>query len=309
MYQMIHCMLKRCITNVTIIMVMKMQFKVKEDLNYYKIITKKSDNQIADDFGITRVTLSRWLKKSEISFINLETIYTAIYSEGILINKLKEELYKSQGDKNSMILFHGAKNEIIGNPSIEYSGNNKDFGKGFYLGSSIDQASNFVSTYKESSVYIYKLKDLDKLKIKEFNVSEDWMLLIAYFRGNLAEYKDSKKIKQLLKEIEGIDLIIAPIADNTMYSIMNDFILGEITNLQCVYALSANRLGKQYVILNDNTINKKLELLERCYVCNLEKENYVSQREVDSRIGREKVLLAKRQYAGKGKYIEELLND
>lgn len=286
-----------------------MKFKIKEDINYYKLISKKSDNDIAELLRISRMTLSRWIKGDKVSFDNLEKIYSMIFDEKIYINKLKEELYMSYEGNNSIILFHGAKGEIVGNPSIKYSGTNKDFGKGFYLGTSIDQASSFVSTYSESSVYIYKLNNIKNLRIKEFSVSEEWMLLIAYFRGNLEKYKDSKKIKELLLELEGIDIIIAPIADNTMYSIMNDFLNGEITNLQCLYALSANRLGKQYVLLNDNIIDNNLEFLERCYVCKKEREEYVKKREIDSKIGREKVLLAKREYAAKGKYIEELLND
>jgi len=285
-----------------------MQFKIKEDLNYYKLISKKSDSQIAEELGISRMTLSRWMKTSNISFKALENIYSLIFKEGIFINRLKEELYKSYEDSKNIVLFHGAKSEIVGYPQIAYSGANKDFGKGFYLGCSIDQASSFVSTYNESSVYIYKL-DTSGLKIKEFTVSEDWMLLIAYFRGNLESFKSSTKLKTLLSEIKDIDLIIAPIADNTMYSIMNDFVNGEITNLQCLFALSANRLGKQYVILNDNCIRNKLSCLERCYVCNDEKLNYAKSRDIDSKIGKDKVVLAKRKYAGKGKYIEELLND
>lgn len=286
-----------------------MEFRYNDDLKYYKLITHKSDNDIACSLGISRMTLSRWNKSSELSFQNLENIYELIYKEGIYINKLKEELYKSDENINEIILFHGAKNEIIGNPSVEYSGAKKDFGKGFYLGTSIEQAAAFISTYKESSVYIYKLKDLNNIKIREYSVNEDWMLLIAYFRGNLEEYKNSKRIKALLEQLEGVDIVIAPIADNTMYSIMNDFINGEITNSQCVYALSANRLGKQYVILNDAIIENNLEFLERCYVCTSEKEKYASEREVNSKLGRDKVVLAKRQFAGKGKYIEELLND
>lgn len=280
-----------------------------EDLKYYKLISKSNDSLIADKLKISRMTLSRWLKSNDISFDNLELIYSMIFAEQIYINKLKEELYKSYENDNSLVLFHGAKSEIIGNPSINYSGLNKDFGRGFYLGTSIDQASSFVSTYKESSVYVYKLNNINKLKIKEYNVCEDWMLLIAYFRGNLEKYKDSKKIKNLLKELEDVQVIIAPIANNTMYSIMNDFINGEITNLQCIYALSANRLGKQYVILNDKIINNDLEFLERCYVCKLEREDYAKKREVDSKLGKEKVIIAKRKYAETGKYIEDLLND
>lgn len=93
--------------------------------------------------------------------------------------------------------------------------------------------------YPSSSVYIFDFNK-ENIKLKEFNVSEEWMLLIAYFRGKLDEYKDSKTIKELLKNLKDIDVIVAPIADNTMYTILDDFIQGKITNQQCLNALSAN---------------------------------------------------------------------
>ena len=48
------------------------------------------------------------------------------------LNRLKEEMYSSSLDENHVLLFHGAKKELIGNPSIFYSEEKKDFGKGFY---------------------------------------------------------------------------------------------------------------------------------------------------------------------------------
>ena len=114
---------------------------------------------------------------------------------------------------------------------------------------------------------------------KEFVVSKEWMLLIAYFRGRIEEYKESKVIKKLLEEIKSVDVIVAPIADNTMYSILDDFISGIITDEQCLNALSANRLGKQYVFLNNAAIDRSLKMLERCYYCNEEKKDYLKEKE------------------------------
>lgn len=133
------------------------------------------------------------------------------------------------------------------------------------------------------------------------------MLLIAYFRGKLEEYKKSKKINKLLENLKGVDVIVAPIADNTMYTILDDFIQGKITNLQCLNALSANRLGLQYVFLSDKAIDNNLVMLERCYYSSSEKKDYQTYRLKENEIGKNKVKISLREYAGKGKYIEELL--
>ena len=203
-------------------------------------------------------------------------------------------------------MFHGAKLELNGDPSIEYSDDKKDFGKGFYLGESFEQSASFVVGYKKSSVYVFDF-NRSNINIKKFNASKEWMILIAYFMGRLEEYKDSNYIKELLNNIKDIDVIIAPIANNTMYTILDDFINGKITDLQCLNALSANRLGKQYVFLNDKVINKNLKMLERCFYCGHERNDYESLKLKENEIGKNKVIIALREFAGKGKYIEELL--
>lgn len=283
------------------------EINISKDLLYVKATLDLTEDGLAKFFGVTRMTLNRWLDgEFNATKENLEKIYNQIYQEGIELNYIKEELHKSLERKDNLILFHGAKNDLIGKPSIKYGEKNRDFGKGFYLGESVKQSVSFVSLYENSSLYIFNFNKKGT-KIKEFNVDRDWMLLIAYFRGRINNYKDSKIITNLLKELEGVDVVVAPIADNTMYSILNDFIGGTITDKQCLNALSANRLGKQYVFLNDKVINTNLTLLEKCYICEKEKDHIVEEKTRDDITGRAKVKLALREYAGKGKYIEDLL--
>ena len=284
-----------------------MFFNLKKDIDYSKAILGMNDVEIANFLGISRMTLSRWQNdKTKPSNDSLEKIYNKLYEKGIDLNRLKEEMYRSLTGKNHSLLFHGAKNELIGNPSVQFSEDKKDFGKGFYLGERIDQAASFVVGYPNSSVYIFDF-DMDSVKTIEYTVCEEWMLLIAYFRGKLDAYKNSGYLKKLLGNLKSVDVIIAPIADNTMYTILDDFIEGKITNLQCLNALSANRLGLQYVFLNDETLNKNLTMLERCYYSTSERKDYQAYRLKENEIGKNKVKIALREYAGKGKYIEEML--
>lgn len=284
-----------------------MDINIKKDLAYVKTILNYNDNQLSDLIDVSRMTLSRWVNRnSKPSSKNVEQIYSAIYCNGLKINDLKQEMFKSNEEKNKVILFHGAKGEFIGKPSILYSDDKKDFGKGFYLGTDVKQSASFVSNYKDSSIYVFEY-DLTKTKIKEYDVCNDWMMLIAYFRGKLNAYSDSKYIKTLLKQLEGIDVVIAPIADNTMYSILNDFTEGDITDKQCSYALSANRLGKQYIFLNDKAIKSSLKMIDKLYLCEDEKKYYQEIRKQETEIGKQKVKIAKREYAAKGMYIEEIL--
>jgi len=284
-----------------------MYFDFIKDLNYSKIVLGMNDSEFSDYLGISRMTLNRWQNNSVVpSYDSLEKIYDVFYSSNINLNRIKEELYSSSLRQNHKLLFHGSKNEIVGEPSIVFSDDKKDFGKGFYLGESFEQSSSFVVGFEKSSIYIFDF-DLKKANIKEYSVSKEWMILIAYFRGRLEEYKDSSYVKKILDELKNVDVVIAPIANNTMYTTLDDFISGKITDLQCLNALSANRLGMQYVFLNDDIISNSLTMLERCFYSQKERNDYQSYRLKENEIGKNKVKIALREYAGKGKYIEELL--
>lgn len=284
-----------------------MYFNYNKDLNYSKIVLGLNDTKMSEFIDVSRITLNRWFNNKNIpDYDTLEKIYNKLYDSNIYLNRVKEEMYNSSLKDNHVILFHGAKTEITGEPTINYSDDKKDFGKGFYLGESFEQSASFVVGYDKSSIYVF---DFDKknVKIKEYNVSKEWMLLIAYFRGRLEEYDNSEYVKNLLNELKDIDVVIAPIANNTMYTTLDDFISGKITDLQCLNALSANSLGKQYVFLNDKVINNNLKMLERCFYCKNERNDYQTYRLKENEIGKNKVKIALREYAGKGKYIEDLL--
>jgi hypothetical protein len=163
----------------------------------------------------------------------------------------------------------------------------------------------FVAAHNKSSLYMLKFKP-ENLKCKKFGVNREWMLTIAYFRGRLDEYSDTEIVKKLAKTTEGIDYIVAPIADNRMFEIIDNFIDGEITDVQCQHCLSATNLGMQYVFISERALSH-INLLERCYLTNLEKEAYLSSRQESFKMNMDKVKLARRQYRNQGEYIEKIL--
>ena len=70
-------------------------------------------------------------------------------------------------------------------------------------------------------------------------------MTIAYYRGALDEYKNHPVIKKIIEQSRACDYIIAPIADNRMFQIINSFIEGELTDEQCKHCLAATNLGMQ----------------------------------------------------------------
>ena len=71
-------------------------------------------------------------------------------------------------------------------------------------------------------------------------------MTIAYYRGILDEYKDHPAVKALIEQSRNCDYIIAPIADNRMFQIINSFIAGDLTDEQCKHCLAATN-GQNYL--------------------------------------------------------------
>lgn len=206
---------------------------------------------------------------------------------------------------NHKLLFHGTKRIIEGPLNVHVGRKNNDFGQGFYTGETYAQAISFISGYDWSSVYYLDFNS-QNLKCKEYHLNQEWMLTIAYFRGRLKGYEDHPIIKNLINKIENIDYLVAPIADNRMFRIIDSFIEGEITDEQCIHCLAAINLGFQYVFKTERALSQ-VRIVERCYLCSKEKEKYQIIRLEDNKVGDTKIKMARRQYRGQGQYIDDIL--
>lgn len=262
--------------------------------------------EFAQELGVSTSTVSRWKEPGEtVSPANLEKIYEYAFKKKIRLNKIKEQLFREECLENHVLLFHGAKTDISGDISIEKSRKNNDFGQGFYCGENLEQSAMFVSNFPHSSLYML---DFDKSGMTELKlgVEQDWMLMIAFFRGKLTGYAEHPMIQNILNRLNGIDYVVAPIADNRMFQIIDSFIEGEITDVQCRHCLSATNLGNQYVFLTQMAADR-IEILRKCYLASIEKEAYISVRSEDAKVSNDKVKIARKQYRGQGQYIEEIL--
>lgn len=283
-----------------------MKYNFSDDLKSIREILGLSQSDFAEQLGVEQVTISRnELGKTAPSTKLLESVYAFAFAKNIKINKLKEMLWRDNLGINEKLFFHGAKSEIEGEIDIHRGRHNNDFGQGFYTGESYDQAISFVSGFENPSVYYLSLDDRN-LKCKKYEVDQDWMMTIAYYRGALDEYKDHPTIKILIEQARNCDYIIAPIADNRMFQIINSFITGELTNEQCRHCLAATNLGMQYIFISEKAVFQT-KLIERCYISANEKEYYRNVRNAESKLGDDKVKLARKQYRGKGRYIDEIL--
>ena len=283
-----------------------MEYNFSKDLKSIREILGVSQSEFADQIGVEQVTISRnELGKTNPSAKILENVYTFAFAKNIKINKLKEMFWRDDLKKHEKLLFHGAKSKIDGEIDIHRGRHNNDFGQGFYAGESYEQAISFVSGFENSSVYYICFND-DDLTCKRYEVNQEWMMTIAYYRGALDEYKNHPVVKKIIEQSRACDYIIAPIADNRMFQIINSFIEGELTDEQCKHCLAATNLGMQYIFVSEKAVSQA-KLIECCYISQNEREYYKNIRLEESKLGANKVKLARKQYRGKGQYIDEIL--
>lgn len=69
--------------------------------------------------------------------------------------------------------------------------------------------------------------------------------------------------------------------------------------------MAATNLGMQYIFISEKAASQ-VEIVERCYISGNEREYYRNIRLEESKLGDDKVKLAKRQYRGQGRYIDEI---
>ena len=284
-----------------------MKYNVSEDIRIVCKILDISYSKLADELNVARSTIARIVSKDVYpSDMFLENFYSFAYSNShhpIRLNNLKIQFAKDcYGD----IFFHGSRSSIDGEIDLNHSRKDIDIGAGFYLGESYEQASSYIFANNKSSVYIFKINDLDTLKIKEVDVSLEWMLMVSFYRGQLYKYEKSKFLKSIINEIEKYDVVIAPIADNNMYDTMARFARGDITDQQAIYALSASHLGKQYVLKTEKAC-KSVQMINRLYLSKHEREDIEKERKEATTVALDKAMLAIENFRRIGRYIEEVL--
>ncbi len=283
-----------------------MSYSYIDDVHAIQEILGITQEELATKLGVQSVTISRNLhSKNKPSLRLLEDTYNFAFESGIRLGKLKEMLWRESMQPGHKLLLHGAKSEIEGDLSIAKSRVKNDFGQGFYTGESYDQAVSFVSGFENSSVYYLDFEDKD-LKCKKYEVNQEWMLTIAYFRQTLEGYEEHPLIQKMVTDVKECDYVIAPIADNRMFQIINSFINGEITDEQCKHCLAATNLGNQYVFTSEKAL-QCLKIVEHSYISKKEKEYYQNIRSEETRLGDDKVKMARRQFRGQGLYIDEIL--
>jgi hypothetical protein len=140
-----------------------------------------------------------------------------------------------------MILFHGS-TQVVEQPNLKYCRKNTDFGRGFYTTTSKEQAEqwcNILQKRKINSSKIVSTFEFDDQLLKsnlfivrDFNgVSEEWL---DFIYANRNGYKT-----------EFFDIVLGPVANDSLYATLQIFEQGIITKEQAIERLKTHTLVDQ----------------------------------------------------------------
>ena len=118
---------------------------------------------------------------------------------------------------------------------------------------------------------------VSKYKTSYFPPSSYILCIIVSVNGNTVI-----KIRIAIKEkVDNCDYVYAPIADNKLFEVIDAFVAEEITDLQCLYALSATHLGYQYVLKTERAL-ENLNIIDHLYFSSVEKSLYNKESDVEN---------------------------
>ena len=156
-----------------------------------------------------------------------------------------------------MLLYHGS-NVEVSNPQILESDRRLDFGKGFYLTSSFEQAKRWAEltvkrrgTGKETvSVFEFDDTSVSDLKILRFTQAQrEWL-----------EYVTMNRKNQIIPN-DDYDIVIGPVANDRTMPVISLYFAGIYDIEETIKRLMPQKLCDQYTFRTENAI-KKLKFLE-----------------------------------------------
>lgn len=257
-----------------------MQTLIKQIRTYLNM----SQTEFAEQLNVTFATVNRWENGRAVpNKLAQSKMYDLCKAKSVLVydmtlKKISEAAEAVQPETNRVLLYHGSKSGIEG--KIEPKSRKQcDFGKGFYMGTDPGQALTLICDYDKSKFYVVSI-DTDTLAQIEVPADIDWAMLVAYHRGRMEKINGTTFYNKYRDMTADKDLIIGNIANDRMFFVIDNFFVGNVTDMALINSLSALQLGKQYVAVSQKGCNAvrieseiSLSYLERLFIKNTAEEN------------------------------------
>ncbi|MBP3936638.1 MAG: DUF3990 domain-containing protein [Clostridia bacterium] len=271
-----------------------------------------SQADFAEKLGVNFATVNRWENGRAIpTKLAQAKLYDYCKEQGVpvyqfVLDKIANEAASVNLEDGRILLYHGSKSGIVGDIAPK-SREMCDFGKGFYMGTEPGQPLTLICDFEKSKFYIVSI-DTNALDTVEIKADLDWAMLVAFHRGRMDKIKGTSFYEKYSRIDAGKDLVIGSIANDRMFYVLDNFFMGNITDMALVNSLSALKLGKQYVATTEKA----------CAAVRIEREIPLSMMERrflqdESDANRQKgIALANdicKNYRREGNFFDEILDE
>ena len=271
-----------------------------------------SQADFAEKLGVNFATVNRWENGRAIpTKLAQAKLYDYCKEQGVpvyqfVLDKIANEAASVNLEDGRILLYHGSKSGIVGDIAPK-SREMCDFGKGFYMGTEPGQPLTLICDFEKSKFYIVSI-DTNALDTVEIKADLDWAMLVAFHRGRMDKIKGTSFYEKYSRIDAGKDLVIGSIANDRMFYVLDNFFMGNITDMALVNSLSALKLGKQYVATTEKA----------CTAVRIEREIPLSMMERrflqdESDANRQKgIALANdicKNYRREGNFFDEILDE
>jgi hypothetical protein len=149
-----------------------------------------------------------------------------------------------------MLLYHGS-NVVVENPKIIIGVRGLDFGSGFYTTSNYEQAlrftENVVQRKKEGQ------RTVSTYEINENEIfSECFCVKFDKADGKWLDFVAKNRTHTYIGE--KYDLVIGPVANDTVYNVINLYLNGTYTKSETLRRLKVRKLFDQWTFCTDKSI-------------------------------------------------------
>ena len=271
-----------------------------------------SQADFAEKLGVNFATVNRWENGRAVpTKLAQAKLYDYCKEQGVpvyqfVLDKIAKEAAEVKMEDGRILLYHGSKSGIVGDIAPK-SREMCDFGKGFYMGTEPGQPLTLICDFDKSKFYIVSI-DATALDAIEIKADLDWAMLVAFHRGRMDKIKGTAFYEKYSHMDAGKDLVIGSIANDRMFYVLDNFFMGNITDMALVNSLSALKLGKQYVATTEKA----------CAAVRIEREITLSMMERrflqdESDANRQKgIALANnicKNYRREGSFFDEILDE
>lgn len=252
-----------------------------------RLYMNMSQTEFAERLNVTFATVNRWENGRALpNKLAQDKIYHLCKEQSVrvydmVLEKIEIASRNIELEQGRVLLYHGSKSGIEGDIAPR-SRKQCDFGEGFYMGTEPSQALTLICDYESARFYIVSIL-VDELAVLDVPADLEWAMIVAYHRGRMEKIKGTAFYNKYQEITKNKDLVIGSIANDRMFFVIDNFFIGNITDIALVNSLSALELGKQYVAVTKRgceavRIEKEIRIsyLEKLFMKNVSEANRVN---------------------------------